>query len=198
MFGLSKSKRMVKFNLTLGTIDPCLHVFWCCLRGRLCVLTFPLWIIKVISTLTVGGWFLPVFGRNNLCQSKKHDVTSAFIKQILFIIMVTSHTRRFVYTYGTTLLAACCCHTASAFSNRQKAGSFMLTVHCKGAAGLSFLQINELAYYFPNCLLAQLTLWGTKQSGMNTVTMIRPSSLVQAYAMLRLCYVFTFRFVSVT
>lgn len=37
----------------------------------------------------------------------------------------------------------------------------MLTVPCRRAAGLSFLQINELAYYLPNCLLAQLTLWGT-------------------------------------
>lgn len=45
----------------------------------------------------------------------------------------------------------------------------MLTAHCSKAADLSFLQINELAYYFPKCLLAQLTLWGTSNLGMNTV-----------------------------
>lgn len=56
----------------------------------------------------------------------------------------------------------------------------MLTMLCRRAAGLSFLQINELTYYFTNCLLAQLTLWGTGSPGMNTVTIILPSSLVQA------------------
>lgn len=59
----------------------------------------------------------------------------------------------------------------------------MLTVHCRRAAGLCFLQINELAYYFPNCLLAQLTLWGTSSPGMNTVKTILSSSLFQAYVL---------------
>lgn len=70
----------------------------------------------------------------------------------------------------------------------------MLTVHCRRAAGLSFLQINELAYYFPNCLLAQLTLWGTSSPEMNTVKMIFPSCLVQAYVILFLQHVFLFCF----
>lgn len=68
----------------------------------------------------------------------------------------------------------------------------MLTAHCRRAAGLSFLQINELAYYFPNCRLAQLTLWGTSNPGMNTVKMGLSSSLVQAYVMLFLQRVFSF------
>lgn len=65
-------------------------------------------------------------------------------------------------------------------------------MYCRRAAGLSFLQINELAYYFSNCLLAQLTLWGTSSPGMNRVKMIWPSSLVQAYLMLFLLHVSTF------
>lgn len=52
----------------------------------------------------------------------------------------------------------------------------MLTVHGRRAAGLSFLQINELAYY---CPLAQLTLCGTSSPGMSIVKMILPRSLVQ-------------------
>lgn len=60
----------------------------------------------------------------------------------------------------------------------------MLTAHCRRAAGLSFLQINEPTYYFPNCPLAQLTLWGTSGPGMNTVATISSSSLVQAYVVL--------------
>lgn len=60
----------------------------------------------------------------------------------------------------------------------------MLTAHCRRAAGLSFLQINEPTYYFPNCPLAQLTLWGTSGPGMNTVATISSNSLVQAYVVL--------------
>lgn len=72
----------------------------------------------------------------------------------------------------------------------------MFTVHCRRAAGLSFLQINELAYYFPNCLLAQLTLWGTSSPGkMNTVKMILSNSLVQAYVTLFLQQGFSICFV---
>lgn len=50
-----------------------------------------------------------------------------------------------------------------------KKGSFMLTLHCCRAAGFSFLQINEQAYFFPNCPLAHLTLWETSSPRINTV-----------------------------
>lgn len=60
----------------------------------------------------------------------------------------------------------------------------MLTAHCRRAAGLSSLQINGPTYYFPNCPLAQLAVWGTSSSGMNTVAPISSRGPVQAYAML--------------
>lgn len=60
----------------------------------------------------------------------------------------------------------------------------MLTAHCRRAAGLSFLQINGPTYYFPNCPLAQLAVWGTSSPGMNTVASISSRGPVQAYAAL--------------
>lgn len=58
--------------------------------------------------------------------------------------------------------------------------SFMLTAHCRRAAGLSFLQINGAAYYFPNCPLAQLAVWGTSSPGLNTVASISSRGPAQA------------------
>lgn len=68
----------------------------------------------------------------------------------------------------------------------------MFTVHCRRSASFSFLQINELAYYFPNWLLAQLTLQETSNPGMNTVEIILPRSLVQAYMLFLHCLLMCF------
>lgn len=58
----------------------------------------------------------------------------------------------------------------------------MLTAHCRRAAGLSFLQINGPTYYFPNCPLAQLAVWGSSSPGRNTVALIPSRRLLQPYA----------------
>lgn len=156
---------------------------------RLCVLTFPLWIIKYNFDEVVEE--APHdFGRYALCRLRDmislQPLTNKNINEPIKLWKLSLYLK---HRLISSLPAFDWCSFLKNKHNKTNC-SFMLTVHCRRAAGLSFLQINEPAYYFPNCLLAQLTLWGTSSPGMSTVAMISSSSLVQACVMLFLQPVF--------